>query len=646
MSCTNLKGSGGKKSDTPHGKPHGGRRSTSPFATRECPDFGAPFFFIGDDEKKTVEIKANQQFEQFRGFSTEIPTQYRMSAQQQVRNNNPWTSMPNAVGFGNRACDTNNHRLRSLSVSSSTTSTREPNVALKKTKLCDHWRRSGVCTYGENCWYAHGENDLRRNGTTTRETSSAETRNSMKIQPNMENDKVVVGTTSTAKKGETAKPADEHGKQKRTSTNIKNLTVKIPMAPTTTTTTTNDKQLPLSPAQERWISMTGSPPKSATSDADERSQLSNSSGSTVVLRNVENLSTKFAKLAMDEQHLFMAQPPPQIRTNIQAAFANRFANSSSAFNGNNNQMNVYNRPIGRAAPQAKNYAAAYGGGRVNPHLDAYGGYRQPSYFEPPMRDAYVPQMQRTNTNLVDEIYRRQRIVESGGELEALREQQAIIEQQRKNHELMRMYGVDDPYGLIGKANAGVCAVDRSAKFTPNFYHGLDYNANRPYPPAAIKANEAHYGYQHYPAGYGCQQQKQQPKGEFKLTLAPKITESLLPDEDFSIWLDKAEKKESAIPEKKEAKVSSLCELLFGETPMSSKKANSGVFNFDAVLKVSPSDKPPISPTPLFVIAEKTPNQDVAEKEICAFYSTSGCCPFGDSCALDHKLEFSESKTPM
>uniref|UniRef100_A0AC34PX43 C3H1-type domain-containing protein n=1 Tax=Panagrolaimus sp. JU765 TaxID=591449 RepID=A0AC34PX43_9BILA len=35
------------------------------------------------------------------------------------------------------------------------------NPCLYKTTLCEHWRNGRRCRFGVNCWYAHGEHDLR-----------------------------------------------------------------------------------------------------------------------------------------------------------------------------------------------------------------------------------------------------------------------------------------------------------------------------------------------------------------------------------------------------------------------------------------------------------------------------------------------------
>merc|ERR1712086_294349 len=38
------------------------------------------------------------------------------------------------------------------------------NDSLLKTKLCVSWQRTGVCSFGERCRFAHGEADLRGPG--------------------------------------------------------------------------------------------------------------------------------------------------------------------------------------------------------------------------------------------------------------------------------------------------------------------------------------------------------------------------------------------------------------------------------------------------------------------------------------------------
>lgn len=104
-----------------------------------------------------------------------------------------------------------------------------------QTKICDHWRRSGSCSYGVACWYAHGEDDLRK----------------INISRNNRNvDEYGRDKEEAPKKDEprTSPPP------KRASTNVKGLTVNIPSNIAFKETAPNDS-MPLSPAQERWISM-------------------------------------------------------------------------------------------------------------------------------------------------------------------------------------------------------------------------------------------------------------------------------------------------------------------------------------------------------------------------------------------------------
>ncbi|CAL2029614.1 unnamed protein product [Caenorhabditis brenneri] len=181
------------------------------------------------------------------------------------------------------ALATEAQRLRALTFSLTSLSNREHNPALMKTKICDHWRRSGSCSYGDSCWYAHGEDDLRkinlsRNHRTIEEKTGGESDRSF---PHGSIYRGLDLSTEEAKK--LVKPVDEiriSPPPKRASTNVKGLTVNIPSNIAAKESSVNDS-MPLSPAQERWISMSVGgniiPPPIAADKVNEGLISSNSS---------------------------------------------------------------------------------------------------------------------------------------------------------------------------------------------------------------------------------------------------------------------------------------------------------------------------------------------------------------------------------
>lgn len=156
-----------------------------------------------------------------------------------------------------------------------------------QTKICDHWRRSGTCSYGDACWYAHGENDLRKVNIYRNNRIVEE-----KLTGDCERNGVYgsIHRSSSLMKDETSKiiknPDDSivPPPSKRASTNIKGLTVNIPQNIAFKEQAVN-ASMPLSPAQERWISMSVGgaivPPNAAAEKMNDSTFISSSSSSTM-----------------------------------------------------------------------------------------------------------------------------------------------------------------------------------------------------------------------------------------------------------------------------------------------------------------------------------------------------------------------------
>lgn len=140
-----------------------------------------------------------------------------------------------------------------------------------QTKICDHWKRSGSCSYGDACWYAHGEDDLRKV--------------SMPRNHRLAEEKAAGENFYGIKEDSKIKPSDDvrtSPPPKRASTNVKGLTVNIPSSIAFKEQTAIDS-MPLSPAQERWISM--SVGGGVLPPAPEKESILSSSSTTVKIDN-------------------------------------------------------------------------------------------------------------------------------------------------------------------------------------------------------------------------------------------------------------------------------------------------------------------------------------------------------------------------
>uniref|UniRef100_A0A8R1DM99 C3H1-type domain-containing protein n=1 Tax=Caenorhabditis japonica TaxID=281687 RepID=A0A8R1DM99_CAEJA len=140
------------------------------------------------------------------------------------------------------------------------------------TKICDHWRRSGTCSYGDLCWYAHGEDDLRkvnfaRIGRTDAEKSKENERPPFPYRrPPLPSADELMELAKSTKSGVDEKFATSSAPgNKRASINVKGLTVNIPA----TAAQVSNASLPLSPAQERWVSMSGQQSVTPVSKSNE-----------------------------------------------------------------------------------------------------------------------------------------------------------------------------------------------------------------------------------------------------------------------------------------------------------------------------------------------------------------------------------------
>ncbi|EFP12094.1 CRE-GLA-3 protein [Caenorhabditis remanei] len=201
--------------------------------------------------------------------------------------------------------------MRAMSASMTSLSCRDHNVALMKTKICDHWRRSGNCSYGDSCWYAHGEDDLRkvvrfqeRKGNISQFFQNMY-RSNRNIEDKLtgENERPYGSTTyrgvsnsmkddpSTISKNSEAPPPS-----KRVSTNVKGLTVNIPPNIAFKEQTAN-ASMPLSPAQERWISMSiGTQPSSTVAEKGNEPTITSSASAATIRNGLDNESEKKASM--------------------------------------------------------------------------------------------------------------------------------------------------------------------------------------------------------------------------------------------------------------------------------------------------------------------------------------------------------------
>ncbi|CAD6189882.1 unnamed protein product [Caenorhabditis auriculariae] len=180
-----------------------------------------------------------------------------------------------------------NWRDRTSSVSSSNSS-RDPFFPyLKKTKLCDHWKRNNECAYGDDCWYAHGLRELRQPLQPAHSgflgdffPSAAPT-----LQPLMSvgvNEAVSMNRLQQHFRSDAAAAAANHRPNGRATTNVNGLTLPTNNNNNSTPwSMVSSEEAPLSPAQERWVSMSqdgvrrfggAEPSLSAQSQSNEKFQ--------------------------------------------------------------------------------------------------------------------------------------------------------------------------------------------------------------------------------------------------------------------------------------------------------------------------------------------------------------------------------------
>lgn len=157
-----------------------------------------------------------------------------------------------------------------------------------QTKICDHWRRSGNCSYGDSCWYAHGEDDLRKMNMYRNNRNIEDKLTGENERPYGNNSYRGGSNLMKEDPSKSLKTSEAPPPSKRTSTNVKGLTVNIPPSIAFKEQPVN-ASMPLSPAQERWISMSiGTQPSSAVAEKGNEPTITSSTSATTIRNGFEN----------------------------------------------------------------------------------------------------------------------------------------------------------------------------------------------------------------------------------------------------------------------------------------------------------------------------------------------------------------------
>lgn len=361
-----------------------------------------------------------------------------------------------------------------------------------QTKICDHWRRSGNCSYGDSCWYAHGEDDLRKL-TVYRNNRPVDDK------PTGEGDRNgtfgnMYRSASMAKEdpSKSTKNPDEFKAPlppKRLTTNVKGLTVNIPQNIAYKEQSVN-ASMPLSPAQERWISMSNN--AVPTSVADKSNEMISSSSSTTVRNGFENELDKrisgeiigdrragpgkFFRDDDAEDYGFLspnpfAYPPPPI-----------FPNGNSSHGAS---MNTHHRSYSRG-PHLRNFPGPQFGGipshptvvpnvqeqvRVSRPVNINGGCNDRHFAAqksvsnprtlreiPPMNafNGSQPQLSQAYWNVAGELCQRQKDIETSGIRGAVEQQNIQTRDPEVNRVLAKLKMKDLPYlrYILDRADRG------------------------------------------------------------------------------------------------------------------------------------------------------------------------------------------------
>ncbi|UMM11299.1 hypothetical protein L5515_000653 [Caenorhabditis briggsae] len=329
-----------------------------------------------------------------------------------------------------------------------------------QSKICDHWRRSGNCSYGDSCWYAHGEDDLRKL-TMYRNNRNTDERLTGENDRNCTYGNVSRGSNQV--KDEVAKVMKNPDEfkaplpSKRVSTNVKGLTVNIPQNIAFKDQPAN-ASMPLSPAQERWISMSNNVP-ATTGDKIEPTVISSSSNTTIKNSNENELEKKSSMENMFERRIGTGHGFRENDVDDYGFLSpNQFPYPPGSVIPNGNTSHViatgsHQRSISRVPPK-KNFPGHFGGsaahhvgiplgqqeqsrvprpGNINcGYNDRHFPSQKPTASARPLREipqgntfnGSQPQLQQACWNVAGEIYQRQKEIETCG-LRGSSDQQSI-----------------------------------------------------------------------------------------------------------------------------------------------------------------------------------------------------------------------------
>ncbi|CAO4360769.1 unnamed protein product [Caenorhabditis nigoni] len=368
-----------------------------------------------------------------------------------------------------------NQQPQIIESASSAKSKPKPNF---QTKICDHWRRSGNCSYGDACWYAHGEDDLRkltnyRNNRITDERLTGENdRNGTYGNVSRGSNQVKDEAAKTMKNPDEFKAPLP---SKRVSTNVKGLTVNIPQNIAFKDQPAN-ASMPLSPAQERWISMSNNVP-AATGDKIEPTVISSSSNATIKNSNENELEKKSSMENMFERRIGTGNGFRENDVDDYGFLSpNPFPYPPGSVIPNGNASHVtatgsHQRSISRIPPK-KSFPGPHFGGSAAHHVGIPLGQEQSRVLRPgninggyndrhfpsqkpianarPLREipqgntfnGSQPQLQQACWNVAGEIYQRQKDIETCG-LRGTSDQQSIQARETEMNQILSKLKVND-----------------------------------------------------------------------------------------------------------------------------------------------------------------------------------------------------------
>lgn len=395
-----------------------------------------------------------------------------------------------------------------------------------QTKICDHWRRSGSCSYGDSCWYAHGEDDLRKvsmyrsNRITDENPISESDRNgaygNIYRAPSMTQEDL---SKESKNQDEFKAPLPP----KRASTNVKGLTVNIPQNITFKEQAAN-ASMPLSPAQERWISMSNNAaPTSAVDKSNEALGISSSS-STALKNGFEN---ELDKMVSGEKMFDRRVGPGKFFREDDAddygfLSPNPFSYPTAVYSNGNSHvapMNTHQRSFSRV-PHQRNFTGSQFDGlqshqtaiptaqeqvRVSRPMNISNGYNDRHFpsqksssnsrlsREIPQMNNFngtQPQLQQSYWNIPGELCQQQKDIDNGG-LRGCEQQNIQTRDSEMNRVLSKLKMKDLPYlrYILDRADRGSNERD-AARQTWNelINNGSQTNLQPPTMPPQFNSN--------------------------------------------------------------------------------------------------------------------------------------------------------------